>query len=97
MSQKITCKICKKEYASQQSLCNHSRIKHNMTPVYKKPVRKHSMQSQEASENIQSICNNTTNLFKCNFCDNTYKHRQSKTKHMRTCAFTAGTILNDTI
>ncbi len=67
------CTICGKVYATQQSLCNHTRIKHQMTPTLKR-------------SKLYPI-NKEIPLFKCDFCDSEYKHRQSKTKHMRTCIY----------
>ncbi len=66
------CTICGKVYASMSSLCNHSRNIHKITPTLKKT------KLYPIKEEPQ---------FKCDFCDSEYKHRQSKTKHMRTCIY----------
>ncbi len=87
------CILCQRVYSTQQSLCNHTKIKHNMTPRRTVAINANNTQTHtqkeanEANEKIQNTGNNTTNIFKCNYCDNVYKHRQSKTKHMRKCTY----------
>ena len=82
------CKLCLKFYASKQSLCNHRRFIHKATGT-PPPV----LISQEGKSNVSIQCiNNTSNIttnkiFKCKYCDNVYKHKQSRTKHHKVCKF----------
>ena len=81
------CNICDKFYASKQSLCNHT------TNIHKRQSKssEHKTSVYVSPESVfENISNNTTNnatikLYKCKYCDKTYKHKQSRTKHYKTC------------
>ncbi len=83
------CTICKKFYATQQSLCNHTRNLHNITPKLKPVKSKSQIAILKPQELNQTSCNITTGFnnkeYKCKYCDNTYKYKQSRTKHMKIC------------
>lgn len=83
---KFQCVMCKKQYASMSSLCNHSRNIHKLTTTFRKP-KGAILEANEAKGSFQNECNITTTLYNCDYCDNIYKHRQSKTKHMRKCIY----------
>ncbi len=93
---KFQCEICTKEYSSIQSLCNHTTRKHGVTTTNKSTKCQHFMLTsmltcQHKTENNENIDpeitpeNTTENKYKCDFCSNTYKYRQSKSRHQLTC------------
>ena len=83
------CSICKKFYSTQQSLCNHTRNIHNLTPTLKPSKKVKNKRTTKSQKVKNEPCNITTNInindYKCFYCDNTYKYKQSRTKHMKTC------------
>ncbi len=86
---KFKCTICEKEYASMSSLCNHSRNIHSLTSRQKKPKNIYLKELQDKNDVIDT--------FKCDYCDSVYKHRQSKTKHMRKCEYKKANMSFNTI
>lgn len=79
------CKICNKEYSSYQSLWIHNKKFHkpgttqchpNVTPV-----------SSECHPNVIPKSTNLVqnNILSCNYCGKTFKFRQGKSKHLKTC------------
>lgn len=72
------CKICKKYYQSYQSIWNHNKKFHNN--IYKSDCKDRS--KSKSKHKLQNI---DKNEIKCFYCDKTYKHRQSKWKHEKTC------------
>jgi hypothetical protein len=70
------CNICNKFYASQSSLCHHTTKFHNKSN--NKPN-----QSNDKSNNKPNQSNDK--IYKCNYCNNIYKHAQSKHKHQKIC------------
>jgi hypothetical protein len=83
---RLICKECNKEYASKQSLCNH------MTNIHKNKKQKVSNQLDELINNNNNI--DKTKVYKCKFCDKTYKHKQSRTKHHKSCKSINALIYN---
>jgi hypothetical protein len=81
-----SCKYCSKVYKSTHSRSNHYRIYHK-EEISQNSVKSKSNTSQisvKSKSNLSQILINNE-LFKCNFCDNTYKHNQSKWKHEKKC------------
>ena len=83
MSEKFTCKICQKDYASRQSLCNHTRNIHKVysgtesgtngtTGMNKSGTTVHFL-NEKISPNI------------CTYCNKELATRQSKYRHVKTC------------
>ena len=74
---KHICKVCKRDYSSSQSLCNHYRIYHNTKIIEKNnPV------------NILSFCNpkyEPINPLICRYCYKNFSFRQSKHIHEKIC------------
>jgi len=84
------CTICKKYYATHQSLCNHTKNIHGLTPTGKlaknkkiKIISGNNKSVKIEENNIKPI--DTINKYNCNYCDNAYKYKQSRTKHLKTC------------
>ena len=77
----LMCIICNKKYKSKNSLGNHNRKFHTKN---KPNISQHQPKYQPLSAEISAI-NNVTTTYKCNFCDKTYKHIQSRWKHEQKC------------
>ena len=71
------CKTCNKYYSSKSSLCNHNKKFHY--------ENKSNINIIDRSSVITNNSIITNNLIKCNYCDNIYKHKQSKWKHEQKC------------
>jgi len=85
MSNEFKCKFCDKLYSSASSRSNHYSLYHK-SDVSQKLVK----MANNVSQKLAILANNVnkvviSNDFKCNFCDNIYKHRSSKSKHEKTC------------
>ena len=83
---KYKCIHCNKHYSSYQSRCNHIRRYHKVeiSPELVKP-------EVDVSQKL------VKNSLKCNFCDKTYKHRSSKSKHEKSCKEIVDSDKNDEI
>ncbi len=76
------CKTCNKEYSSYKSLWNHNKKFHNTKNLSDKS-KISNMISHDKS--MISHKNNEEDKYKCNYCNNTYKHFQSRWKHEQKC------------
>ncbi len=81
-SDRYRCNICNKTYANNSSLWNHNNKYHNTNSVSDKS-KISNMISHDKS--MISHVNNEEDKYKCNYCDNTYKHFQSRWKHEQKC------------
>jgi len=79
----ITCKICNKKYSSKNSLYNHIRIYHSTKCS---PNVSSCGPNVANAENIISDLSKVNNLYKCKFCNKTYKNRHSKYRHQLKCS-----------
>ena len=74
MSIEYKCKKCPKEYSTYKSLWRHDALKHKVDV------------SPKLANLVADVSHKLVkNELKCNFCDNTYKHRSSKSKHEKKC------------
>ena len=70
--QKFTCKICKKNYKSKQSFCNHNRRFH------KKITQNNSKLPQNTSKKINKmVC--------CKYCNKKFSRLDNMNRHMKIC------------
>ena len=69
------CIDCNKEYKSYTTLWNHNRIKHDSIKTKK---------SERPAPTVDK--ENNYDLFKCRNCTKTYKHKQSRYTHEKTCS-----------
>ena len=85
VNKQFKCEQCNKNYKDKTGLWYHNKKYHtsivsqNEVSIVNKVSQK-SVISQSINEDLS-----TDKLYKCNFCDNTYKHKQSKFKHEKTC------------
>lgn len=85
-SQKYNCLLCNKFYTSRQFFCNHKNIYHKNEYKYNSKVA--IMQSSATIKQSSNIAiEKSNNIYKCNFCNNIYKHLQSKYKHQKICKY----------
>ena len=82
-SQKFICNFCQRPYLSKQSLSNHTSIKHRAEKLTKSSHLTINSQPPLTSENTPE--NTTNKIYTCNFCPKTYKQKQGKSRHMKTC------------
>ena len=83
MSEKVTCKICHKEYASQQSLCNHTR---NIHKVYRHQKNRDAIKKcHEKNRDILHFSSAKISANICTYCNKELASRQSKHDHLKTC------------
>jgi len=71
-----TCKDCNKIYASYQSLCNH-RTKYHKNDI--NSIQQHDNSIEQPITAIESVD------FNCRYCDKSYKHQQSRSRHEIIC------------
>ena len=83
MSEKFTCKICHKEYASQQSLCNHTRNIHKVYRHIKSGTNGTTFEQKNGTIIHFPNENNSPNI--CTYCNKVLATRQSKYRHVKTC------------
>ena len=89
-----SCKTCNKQYSSYKSLWNHNKKFHtDKNSVDKSKIS--NMISHDKS--MISHINNEEDKYKCNYCDNTYKHFQSRWKHEQKCKKKDLIVLDDKI
>ncbi len=67
------CDLCNKNYKDKSGLWYHNKKFHD--------IKSHAEVSLKSVES-KSVKNN---LYSCKYCDNEYKHKQSKYKHEKTC------------
>ncbi len=81
----ILCQYCNKEYASYSSRSNHLKKFHSAMISQNipndKPHNKSNYKSIISHINKEII----DDLYQCNYCNNTYKHFQSRWKHEQKC------------
>ena len=86
ISLKFNCKICNKFYASTNSLWNHNNKFHknisNENIVESQPIL---IESQPNIVESQPNIVESQPIFNCKYCNNVYKHKQSKFKHEQKC------------
>ena len=75
------CNYCNNIYSSQSSRCNHIKKYHTNNNI--KCLPNVSQMLAKCLPNVSQML--AENLLKCNFCDKTYKHRSSKSKHEKKC------------
>jgi hypothetical protein len=85
VNKQYICNHCNKIYKDKTGLWYHNK-KYHITKVSQNEANKVNIVSQK------SVISQPTNenlsidkLYKCKFCDNTYKHKQSKFKHEKIC------------
>jgi len=78
------CKICIKNYSSYQSLWIHNKKYHNDNVSHDKSYISHSSVNDKPNISQTSI-NDKSNIYSCKYCNNTYKHFQSRWKHEKSC------------
>ena len=83
------CSICKKDYSSIQSLCNHTSKIHNKTSRGKETKCKSNDEKRHQEKlniNNNNTSDDTTNIeYKCKYCPKSYKFRQSRYRHQNNC------------
>ena len=79
--QKLTCKICNKNYKSIQSLCNHNRRFHQNITLNSTQTALNS--TQTAPNSTQKV--NKPNNKICPYCNITFTRLYSKNRHMKIC------------
>lgn len=81
----ILCQYCNKEYASYSSRSNHIKKFHSdiisQIILNDKPYNKSNYKSKISHTNKEII----DDLYPCNYCNNSYKHFQSRWKHEQKC------------
>ena len=78
----FNCKKCNKFYVSYKTLWEHNKKFHK-----NEPTATYQSNNQSDQSNNQSNQSDQANdkFYKCNFCNNIYKHAQSKFKHQQIC------------
>ena len=71
------CNTCNKYYSSRSSICNHNKKFHSESKSKVSIISKSCV--------CKSKSNTINNSIKCKYCDNIYKHKQSKWKHEQKC------------
>ena len=81
----LTCKYCNKEYKSQSSRSNHIK-KYHKSDISQSDLDVKNNKS-DISQNDLYIKSELklNNKYKCNNCNNSYKHFQSRWKHEKKC------------
>jgi hypothetical protein len=84
-NKKYYCTSCEKYYKTSQSLCNHKRIYHMVSPVksFESPVK--SFESPAKSFESPIIISNK--IYTCKFCNKIYNNKNSKWSHQNKCKF----------
>ena len=84
----FVCKICNKSYSSYQSLWNHNKKFHKMDVSHISPNVSHispNVSHISPNINIDLKIKNIQYEIKCKFCNSSFKHRSSKSKHEKIC------------
>ena len=84
------CNICNKNYSSYKSLWKHNNNTHksenqpdiSQISAKNQPNISHLPIISDVSSNIFDT---SSNVYKCSYCDNIYKHIQSRWKHEKVC------------
>ena len=80
-TKEFKCNICIKFYTSYKSLWNHSNKFHK-----KETTDNNTVSHPEVSLNVpKSQSDVSIKIFNCKYCNNIYKHKQSKFKHEQKC------------
>ncbi len=85
-----SCNICNKNYSSYKSLWKHNNNIHksenqpeiSQISAENQPNISHPPTVSDISSNI---CVASSNMYNCSYCDNIYKHIQSRWKHEKVC------------
>ena len=81
MDKKFICNLCQKPYKSYQSLWNHNKRFHTLDKSNisrSSPPTKPNISTPSATETQK-------NTYKCSYCDDIFKHYQSRWKHEKKC------------
>ena len=78
------CKICNKNYASYQSLWIHNKKYHIIDSHHESKHLEH-FESKHSKHGKHIVVSNENKEYKCKKCNNSYKHKQSKSRHEKTC------------
>jgi uncharacterized Zn-finger protein len=92
----FSCNICIKKYSSYKSLWNHNKKFHKNTVSLNNPEVSQSGFKVSPKVSLKVSLENTGN-YKCSYCDNKYKHKQSKYKHEKKCNTNNEIIIDDII
>ena len=76
------CNICNKIYSSYKSLWNHNKQFHDIINNNNKSLDKSNQSIDMSNQSIDVL---KEKIYKCNYCNNIYKHAQSKHKHQNIC------------
>jgi hypothetical protein len=79
------CDICKKYYKSYQSLWKHKKIYHPQSKPESKPIIDTSKPESKPKVDESKSEIEINKIYKCKFCLNEYKFKQSKWKHEKKC------------
>ena len=74
------CTICNKFYKSYKSLWKHNDIFHKSGVSQSLPELVNPV-----SQKLAFLANSESNILKCKYCSNIYKHKSSKSKHEKIC------------
>jgi len=94
---KYPCKKCNKFYSSHSSLCNHNKRFHNDVKKGESNIS-HLSATHQSNISIPSTKNekiNESDTYECRYCDNKYKHIQSRWKHEIKCKIKMDKINED--
>ena len=82
------CKYCNKTYKTMSSRSNHYRIYHkDDMSVKSKCEVSHSSVKSKSIVNQNKVNNTNCNNYICQYCNNIYKHKQSKYNHEKKCKY----------
>jgi len=79
----FSCKLCNKKYSSYKTLWTHNRKYHMESKHESKHFGKHD--TEHSKHGKHSISSNEKKEYKCIKCNNSYKYKQSKSRHEKTC------------
>ena len=91
------CNVCNKNYSSQSSLCNHNKKFHTNNSnannkdskansnVDNKDSKVHNNDNNDIKVDNKDINKNIVKSYICKFCENKYKHKQTRWTHEQKC------------
>jgi len=82
------CKICIKHYKTYQTLWKHNKKFHNNNPTETKHTISQNTVIDKPNDQSKKI-----QLYKCQYCNNNYKHFQSRWKHEQKCKIKNNNII----